>query len=250
MADMGLYAIIVGSVFATSLLSGILGMAGGMILMALLVTTLSVANAMMLHGAVQATANGSRAWLLRRHIKWRLLPIYSAGAGLSVMMFALLVLVPEPGVVLILVGLFPWLGLISKRLRGLDVTRPLTTLVCGFAVTSAQLLAGASGPLLDVFYLNAPLNRQEIVANKALTQTLGHVLKILYYGWVVAVSTTLPTALFALAVIAAVAGTRVGTQLLLRWNDKDFQRVSRVVILTIAALCIAEGVRSLWLAAA
>lgn len=244
---MGLYVMLVTAVFATSLLSGILGMAGGMILMALLVMTLSVSNAMMFHGAVQATANGARAWVLRRHIKWRLLPIYSAGAALSVALFTVLAVVPDAGVVLILVGLFPWLGLVSKRLSGLDVTRPITTLACGFAVTSAQLLAGASGPLLDVFYLNAPLNRQQIVANKALTQTLGHVLKIIYYGLIVAVSTTLPAALFACAIIAAVAGTRVGTLLLLRWNDHDFQRVSRAVILTIAALCMVEGLRSLML---
>lgn len=245
MAAMGLYVVIVASVFATSLLSGILGMAGGMILMALLVTTLSVANAMMLHGAVQATANGSRAWLLRRHIKWRLLPRYSVGAALSVGLFTLLAVVPDAGTVLILVGLFPWLGVLSPRLQGLDVTHPLTTYVCGFAVTSAQLLAGASGPLLDVFYLHAPLNRQEIVANKALTQALGHVLKILYYGLIVAVSTNLPMMLFVVAVLAAIIGTRVGTQLLQRWNDTDFRRVSRAVILTIAALCIAQGVRSL-----
>ena len=242
---MGVYVLILASVFATSLLSGILGMAGGMILMAILVSTLTVANAMMLHGAVQATANGALAFLLRRHIKWSLLPIYSVGAALSVGLFTTLTLVPDAGVVLILVGLFPWLGLVSKRLRGLDVTRPMTTLTCGFAVTSAQLLAGASGPLLDVFYLNAPLNRQEIVANKALTQTLGHVLKIVYYGIIVAVSTTLPAMLFLLALPLAVAGTRVGTHLLVRWNDEAFQRVSRIIILGIAALCIASGVRSL-----
>ncbi len=244
---MGLYLVIVASVFGTSVLSGILGMAGGMILMALLVSTLTVANAMMLHGAVQATANGSRAWLLRRHIKWRLLPTYSVGAATSVALFTWLTLVPDAAVVLILVGLFPWLGLISKRLQGLDVTRPLTTVMCGFSVTSAQLLAGASGPLLDVFYLNSPLNRQEIVANKALTQTLGHVLKIIYYGLIVAVATTLPAAVFVVALIAAVAGTRVGTLLLQRWNDQDFQHISRVVVLTIAAGCVVQGVRLLWL---
>jgi hypothetical protein len=157
-------------------------------------------------------------------------------------MFALLALVPDAGVVLILVGIFPWLARVSKHLRGLDITRPVTTICCGFVVTSAQLLAGASGPLLDVFYVNSPLNRQQIVANKALTQTLGHLLKIVYYGIIVAVSTTLPTGLFLAAIIVAVAGTRVGTILLVRWNDTGFQRASQIIILTIATLCIAQGV--------
>jgi len=236
-----LYVAIVASVFATSVLSGILGMAGGMILMAILISTATVANAMILHGAVQATANGSRAWFLRRQIQWRLLPPYMLGAASSVAVFTALALVPDAGVVLILVGLFPWLARVSKRLRGLDITQPMTTVSCGFVVTSAQLLAGASGPLLDVFYVSSPLNRQQIVANKALTQTLGHLLKIAYYGFIIAVTTTLPAGLFVAAIIVAVAGTRVGTLVLLRWNDADFQRVSQIIILTIATLCIAQG---------
>ena len=45
----------------------------------------------------------------------------------------------------------------------------------GVVVSATQLLAGASGPLLDVFYLNTPLNRYQVIASKAITQTLGHV---------------------------------------------------------------------------
>jgi uncharacterized membrane protein YfcA len=241
-----LFALIVCSVFATSVLSGILGMAGGMILMAILISTLSVANAMLLHGTVQATANGSRAWFLRQHIKWRLLPTYSIGAAISVALFTGLAFVPDAGMVLILVGLFPWAARFTKRLQGLDITRPGTTVTCGFIVTSAQLLAGASGPLLDVFYLKSHLTRHEIVANKALTQTLGHILKILYYGVIVAVTSTLPSWLFLAAVCAAIAGTSVGTRLLNRWNDASFQRVSQLVIMTVATLCIAQGVWSIY----
>ena len=165
------YVILVLSVFATSVLSGILGMAGGMILMAILVSTLTVAGAMMVHGAVQATANGSRAWFLRQHIQWRIMPIYGLGAGTALASFAALTLVPDAAVVLILVGVLPFLARLDHRLSGLNVTKPLTTFSCGVCVTAAQLLAGASGPLLDVFYLNTPLSRHQIVASKAVTQT-------------------------------------------------------------------------------
>lgn len=241
------YVFIVLTVGATSLLSGILGMAGGMILMAVLVTTMGVASAMLLHGAVQATANGSRAWFLRQHIRWSILPVYTLGALLATGVFAAITLVPHPGLVLMLVGLFPWLARFSKRLSGLDVTRPLTTLVCGVVVTSAQLLAGASGPLLDVFYLNSPLTRQEIVANKALTQTLGHILKMIYYGLIISVATTIPPLLLTAALIMAIVGTRLGTWLLHRWNDRDFQKISQLIILSIATLCLLQGGRMLLL---
>lgn len=235
-------AIIFVSVFATSVLSGIFGMAGGMILMAVLVFALGVATAMMLHGAVQATANGSRAWFLRRHIRWSILPLYMVGAGACVALFTLVAFVPSAGMVLLLVGAFPWLARVSKRLQGLDVTHPPTTVVCGFVVTAAQLLAGASGPLLDVFYLRSPLTRQEIVANKALTQAIGHILKFIYYGLIVGVVLALPLWWFVVAMTIAVAGTRVGTRLLERWNDADFLRYSQTIILTIATICLVQGV--------
>lgn len=241
-----LWLMLIFAVFLTSVLSGVLGMAGGMILMAILVTVLGVANAMILHGAVQATANGSRAWFLRRHIKWGLLPNYMTGALLAVSVFSLIAFVPNPGLVLFLVGVFPWLARYTRSLHGLDVTRPMTTVTCGFVVTAAQLMAGASGPLLDVFYLKSPLSRQEIVANKALTQTIGHLLKIGYYAVIVAVATTLPWWLFAGAMTSAVLGTRMGTGLLHKWDDATFSRVSSLVILTIASICMLRGAWIMW----
>ena len=238
--------IILLTVVATSILSGILGMAGGMVLMAVLASTLTISTAMILHGAVQMMANGSRAWFLRRYIRWSILPLYGLGAAVAVVAFALLALIPHPGLVLILVGAFPWLARYSKRLSGLDITQPTTSAIAGVAVTSAQLLAGASGPLLDVFYLRAQLTREEIVASKALTQALGHIIKIIYYGFIVGSLFATEAELAAWFVLAAMAlavlGTRIGTWILARWNDRDFQKVSQTIILTIATVCIAQGV--------
>ena len=236
-----LLTFILAAVFATAVLSGVLGMAGGMILMAILVSTLSVAGAMIVHGVVQAVSNGSRAWFLRRHIQWRILPVYTLGAAAALGGFAALSLVPNAGVVLILVGAFPFAARWNARLSGLDVTRPATTLTCGFTVTVAQLLAGASGPLLDAFYLTTPLSRQEVVASKAITQTLGHLVKLVYYGLIIGVAEELPGWFFVLAAVLAVAGARSGVTLLHRWNDERFRVVSGRVILAIAAVCVARG---------
>jgi uncharacterized membrane protein YfcA len=237
-------------VFATSVLSGILGMAGGMVLMAVLVSLLSVSSAMMLHGAVQAAANGSRCWFLRRHVQWRILPPYLAGSALAVAGFAALRLVPDPAVVLLAVGLLPWLARLApgrQLLSTLDITRPATSMFCGVLVTAAQLLAGASGPLLDLFYLRAPLTRHQVVASKAVTQTLGHVLKLIYYGALLGPSAEQPPWwIFALAMGTAVAGTHVGTRLLDHVPDGTFRRASGAVILMIATACIFKGLWSLF----
>ena len=236
-----MYVLIIISALATSLLSGLVGMAGGVVLMAVLVNILPVSSAMVLHGITQFTANGSRTLILRKHLMWQLLPGYILGASAAVAGFSALLFVPEASVVLILVGLFPWLARLQPKSSALNITRPASNIICGFSVTSAQLLAGAAGPLLDLFYLNSGLDRQTVVANKALTQTIGHLLRIFYYGAIISVATPLPNWLFLAAAIAAVIGTRLGTWLLARWDDQRFQRVSGQIILTTGTICILQG---------
>lgn len=238
---MWLASIILVAVLCTAILSGVIGMAGGMILMAILVALTPVPTAMILHGAVQAMSNGSRTYFLRQHIVYAILPPYLAGAAIAVVAFLALTVIPDAAVVLILVGAFPWLGRLTPRLHGLDVTRPLTAIVCGTLVTAAQLLAGASGPLLDVFYLNADLNRHQIIASKALTQTIGHLLKIGYYGVVIGVTSDVPAWLIVASMATAVLGARIGTRLLDRFDDASFRRLSSYVILAIGAACVAKG---------
>jgi uncharacterized membrane protein YfcA len=216
-------------------------MAGGVVLMAVLVNILPVSSAMVLHGITQFTANGSRTLILRKHLMWRLLPGYILGASVAVAGFSALLFVPEASVVLILVGLFPWLARLQPKSSALNITRPASNIICGFSVTSAQLLAGAAGPLLDLFYLKSGLDRQTVVANKALTQTIGHLLRIFYYGAIISVATPLPNWLFLAAAIAAVIGTRLGTWLLARWDDQRFQRVSGQIILATGTICILQG---------
>jgi uncharacterized membrane protein YfcA len=237
--------LILVSVFFTAVLSGILGMAGGMILMAILVSTVSVSAAMMMHGAVQAMSNGSRTIFLWRHVQWRVLPPYLVGAAAAVAGFAALALVPDAGVVLVLVGVMPFVARVTPRLSALDMNHAPTAAVCGVVVTTAQLLAGASGPLLDMFYLNSSLTRHQVVASKAITQTLGHLLKLVYYGVIIGNADSLPLWLYPAAMAMAVAGTRVGTRFLDHLADETFRRVSGWFILGIAAVCVVQGVRTL-----
>ena len=61
--------VILLSTFFTAFLSSIFGMLGGLILMGVLVFIMPVSNAMVLHGLIQLTSNGYRAWLNKKDIK-------------------------------------------------------------------------------------------------------------------------------------------------------------------------------------
>lgn len=239
---------ILAAVALTSLLSGIVGMAGGMILMAVLAAFYSIPVAMLLHGVSQAAANGSRVWFLRRHVRKRVLAPYLAGSAVSFAMFALLRIVPDRALVLLLIGAIPWLALIFPARMALDMERPLPAAAAGLTVTAAQLLAGASGPLLDLFYQRSRLTRHQVVATKAVTQTLGHVVKLAYYGSILLVTERMPETppeappwLFLLVVPTAIAGTWLGTRALSRLDDRHFHRLSGWIILGLGAACMLAG---------
>lgn len=238
-------------VLFTATLSGVAGMAGGMILMAVLVTVLPVASAMILHGAVQSIANGSRFWFLRRNMVWQVIPPYLFGATIVVAGFVFTTIVPDPSLVLLLVGTFPWIARLVPRLGGLDISNPPNACACGISVTAAQLLAGASGPLLDVFYLKSSLDRYQVVATKAFTQALGHLIKLIYYSSVAIVAVEpadpllTPSFIFG-SVILAIAGTWIGTRFLDRVNETTFRIVTGRIILILGTLAILKGTWELW----
>ena len=77
--SLAVVATLASSALVTSFISGILGMAGGMILMGVLLALLPLPAAMFLHGIVQFAANGWRALMLRREIDWRVFGGYAAG---------------------------------------------------------------------------------------------------------------------------------------------------------------------------
>jgi len=226
---------------ATSLISGVLSMAGGMILMGIFGYFLSVPAAMVLHGVAQTVSNGSRIWLYRHHIRWSVLVPYSAGALIILGFFIAVTFIPNKAIVFILIGAFPFIALCVPKSINLDIENKFIAFTCGLLVTTAQMLAGASGPLLDLFYLKSKLTRHEILGTKAITQTFGHCLKLSYYSFLITAVEALSLSTFVAIVIAAILGNWLGSQIVNHINDTTFKSIGRLVILVIGAVYIGKG---------
>lgn len=236
------YLVLVAATLVTSLISGVLSMTGGMILMGVFGFFLSVPAAMVLHGIAQTFSNGSRVWLYRDHIRWGILAPYTAGALLVLAVFSVLVVVPPMALVFIMIGLFPFIAMVLPKSIDLDMQRWPVAFLCGVVVTLAQMLAGASGPVLDIFYVKSSLTRQEILGTKAITQTLGHILKLVYYGALLfTASSVLPLWVVPAVVVAAIAGNWLGAKVVARMSDDSFKKIGRYVIMVIGAIYIGQG---------
>jgi uncharacterized membrane protein YfcA len=242
MISLPIAATLAAAVLSTSFISGNFGMAGGMILIGILLLLMPLPAAMVLHGLTQMASNGWRAWLWRSHIAWPVVATYAAGAAAAAILFAAAGLMPDKPTTLILLGLMTFAGLGLPGRLAPDIMRPRDAVACGALCTGLQLCAGVSGPIFDVFFVRSRLDRKGIVATKATIQLLGHFLKVLYFGHALLGSAAgVAPAAVVLAVILAVTGTQLSRRVLDAISDAQFRSWSRALIAAIAAIYLAQG---------
>jgi uncharacterized membrane protein YfcA len=239
-----LLAAILGiSAVVTSFISGILGMAGGLILMGILLALMPVPAAMMLHGITQLASNGWRAFLWRQYVDWRVFRGYLYGSLAITALFAAFQFVVSKPVALIVMGLTPFLALALPEKLHLNVERKGHASICGLVCSVLNLTAGVSGPILDVFFVRSKMTRHAVVATKASTQSLSHLLKIAYFGGILTVGRGLVEPwLGAMMVALAFVGTSLSTRVLEKMNDTAFRMWTRRVVMTIGVFYLASGI--------
>lgn len=236
------------TVVVTSFLSGIFGMAGGMILLGVLLLFLDVAQAMVLFGAIQAVANGWRAVLWRRHARWDIIWRYVIGSTLAFAVLRTIAFIPDKAVVYLAIGTLPFIVYALPTRFAPDITRRFMPQVCGIIIMFVQLLGGAAGHLLDQFFQASRLDRRTVVATKAVTQTIVHFFRIAYFGsFATAFDVFIPWWVYAVAMALAVLGTTLAAKVLERMTDIGFRLWSKRIVVTIGIVYI---VRGLWLALA
>jgi uncharacterized membrane protein YfcA len=227
---------------ATSGLSAVVGMAGGITLLAIMLLYMDPLVAIPLHAVVQLVSNGSRSLIHRRHIQWSLiwpyfLPLLPLGWWSLSLAEAL-----DPAVARSLIGVFVLLATWRPTwlLLGAHPDRAwprLRFLFLGTIVGILNVTFGATGPLIAPFFLNLGLTRFELIGSKAAAQMGGHVAKIVVFG-LVGFAYASWLGLLSCLCLAVVGGTWLGTRVLGRVNEVWFVRIYRFV-LTMVALRLA-----------
>jgi uncharacterized membrane protein YfcA len=229
----------------TSIVSGVMGMAGGMLLLTAMLLRLEPAVAIPVHGIVQLVANGSRAFFLRRHIDWPAVwrfawPLLPAGA----VGIALLSLLPTAAS-RIAIGLFVIASTWVKGVLAIGKRQPRRALPLGGALVGFfSTLLGATGPLIGPFVLALELGAQATVATIAACQIFQHASKVLLFG--VRGFDLLAYLLPCLALCGcAIAGSAIGTRLLDRIPPKPFRFTIKLILTALALQQLYVGVTTL-----
>jgi len=242
-------AIIGATVLLSSFISGTFGMAGGMVLLGVLLIYLDVATAMVVFSAIQFFANGWRVVMWRRFILWPIFWWYAIGAVLAAGAMRAVAYVPDKATVYFLLGIMPFvIDLMPVRARPNIEWRGMPFFT-GLFTTVVQLLAGVGGLFLDIFFQKSTLDRKTTIATKAPAQTFSHVLRFAYFGSVGGIHGGHDATSIGL-LVAAVALTLVGTSttpyVIERMSDHGFRRWTRAIILTISAIYLFRAAALWW----
>ena len=236
-------AFVLVAALVTATVSGVLGMAGGLLLMGALLLVLPATTAFVVHGLLQLVSNGWRAFLQRRHLRGAIVGWYALGALVAGGLVALVSYVPSKPVTFLLLGLVPLAVWLPKGVLRLDAARPAHAVAAGLLVTAVNLVAGVAGPLLDVFFVRSELGRHAVVATKAATQVLSHAAKVVLYGGAAATGAGIPYGVVLLAVPLSMLGTALGGRILDRLTDAGFARATRWVVTAIGAAYLVQAAR-------
>ena len=223
-------AVLFAAACGSAVISGLVGMAGGVTLLAILTFYYPMHVIIPLHGATQFVSNVSRSYILRRGIKWSVFRNFAWGAPLGgvVAYFVLREIKHHESILVLIAGLLFYVALKPKKLP--DIKLPdrgfvLLGVVAGFLGS----LMGATGPLLAPFFAREDIGKEEIVATKASCQIVVHLIKFpVFIGLAFPYDTYVSEIL--VMVIGVIIGTKIGTMLLDRVPRATFQKILKTIL--------------------
>jgi len=234
------YALIAFTILISSFISGVFGMAGGMILLGVLLVYFDVTVAMVVFSVIQFAANGWRAVLWWRYVRWPIFFHYVAGAVAAFVVLRAIAYVPDKPTVYFLLGIMPFLVDALPRRAHPNIEWPAMPFLSGVLTTVVQFMAGVGGVFLDIFFQKSTLDRKTTVATKAVTQTVSHVMRAAYFStfgslghldWLGTLG----------AVALAIAVTSVTPYVIERMTDHGFRQWTRAIIYAISVVYLARA---------
>ena len=166
--------------FATSLLTSIFSVGGGIIMLVALAQFFSPGTLIPLHGAIQLSNNLSRTFVYRKFFRWHLiqniLVATTIGSVAGILLFGT---IPEQILIWLIAGtilFFTWAPLDNFIL---SIMR--NDWFCGFISGFAGIFIGANGPLVTAYMRTKNLSPESLVANHGAVMIYQHSIKILLF---------------------------------------------------------------------
>lgn len=234
---MGVEWLLLPIAFLTSALAAVMGLGGGMLLIAAMPGLLPPQAIIPVHAFTQLASNASRAGFAWRHIAWEIVPAFTLGAVLGAWLggeiYDQLELSWLPAVIGVLILLVTWVPLPQVPGGG-----QVALTVLGFYQTGLGMIAGATGPLGASLLMRRNPERDWVVVNTALYMALNHALRLAAFALLGFSFGPWWPLMLAMAA-AVIVGSWVGTRLRARIPQRNFTTLFKTLVTVLALRMIA-----------
>jgi len=240
------FALLGLAITVSSFISGVFGMAGGLILLGVLLHYFTVPAAMILFSIIQFFANGWRAAQWWGFVRWRIFWLYCLGAGVAFTAMRFIAFVPDKALVYLLIGLMPFMVEAVPAAWRPNIEWRGVPFITGALTTVVQFMAGVGGTFLDLFFQKSMLDRKTTLATKAVSQTASHVLRAAYFYSLGSMSDSVSGWAILAAVALAIFGTALAPLVIERMTDHGFRQWTRAIILAVSSIYLVRAVSLFW----
>lgn len=217
----------------TSVIAGVVGFGGGMLLIAILPIFLSPNLVIPLHALTQISSNSSRMLFSLSYVRWALFPKFFVGSIAGVGLFSYVLINLPTTYVPLMIGVYLVLNLWSPHFS-LFIKRFENYYLIGLLQTGLGLVVGATGPLSLSVLTKQLKSKDEIIATSSMFMTISHLAKIPVFA--VITSTLFENiVLIVFMVVGSIIGSFIGTKLRLSANN-DLLILIIKILLTLLAI--------------
>lgn len=241
MTSLVVLLVLIPTSFFASMVSAVLGMAGGVSLIGVMTTVLPIEVVVPIHAVAQLFSNSTRSLLFVRRVRWRYFLVYIGPLALGTLFAASLWSGSKLAWLKPVIGGFI-LGFLAYRRWSPKFENPPLWIYAplGALIGFVGVFVGATGPLLAPFFFRSDFAKEEIIATKAVCQTAAHLMKVpafLALGF----EFTAHLDILAAIVVAGFFGTVAGKRLLERLPEKVFVMLFEGVLFLISAYLLGGG---------
>ncbi len=214
--------------FLTSTIAGVVGLGGGMILIAVLPSFLPINALVPVHGLTQLSSNLSRAVFGYKDVKVEVIPKFLIGSLAGVSFFAVILYFVSLTYIPLFIGIYILLSLWSQKFND-KIKKFESYYLIGFIQSGFSIVVGATGPLATTLLVKDYNDKDTVVATAAALMSITHLLKVfafMIFGFVFFDYIGILVAM----IIGAVAGSYAGTKLRDKIDGKKFMLALKVIL--------------------
>ena len=233
---MGSDSLLIVIACATSAITAVTGIGGGMILIAIMPGFVPAAAIVPVHALVQLFSNASRSIFGWRFLRWEFVLAFIAGSviggGIAASIAREINLEYTPLFIAAYILLTVW-GPPLKFKR----PPPGEFIVIGALQTGLSMLVGATGPMSQAALIARDLKRDALVVSSALMTTVTHMVKVILFA-LLGFSFASYWQLILGMSVAVIVGALLGTRLRYRIPEALFRRILKWALTLLAVRMI------------